>query len=167
VRNKEFISGHWYESQNRYKGDLDYVIPYIISKVKNPEKLVVATNYEETSFMYYLKCKTTIGFLKYNLEADMKIQPDIVIYKKGWDSQNDHEIFLQLLKRAEYVPVYFPVVDYFVNNIPEVSEDKQALRHQFKTLITDKVEDQLEMFVRKEKADSSTDPKYDVKGELK
>ena len=52
------IKGHVYELTNQYKGPLDYVIPFIKDNYKDTEHLVIATNYEETSFMYYLECES-------------------------------------------------------------------------------------------------------------
>jgi len=166
LNNKEFISGHCYEITHRYKGCVDYVVEYIRKNVRHPEDLIISTNYEETSFMYYLKSKVIIGFVRNNLKDDLQYQPDIVIYRKGWKWQRDQKIFLSQLQKTEYIPIYLPITDYYVNNIPELSEDKLANRHQFKTLIPDSSDDQLVMFVRKDKAYMFPVPTYDGNGDF-
>lgn len=168
VRNNELISGHWHEIHHQYKGDLDYIIPYILNNVKSPEKLIVATNYEETSFMYYLKCKTIIGYVNTNLEEDMKNEPDILLYRRKWASNKNNEIFGQFYDRTQYAPVYFPVQDYFVNNIPEINDEilDVFVRHQFETLVAESEEEQLVIYVRKDKAATFPLPKYDGNGKL-
>jgi hypothetical protein len=147
---------------------LDYIIPYILKNVKSPEKLIVATNYEETSFMYYLKCKTIIGYVKNNLEEDMRIEPDILLYRRRWASKENNEIFGQFYDRAKFTPVYFPVQDYYVNNIPEINDEILDIfvRHQFETQVAESENDQLLIYVRKDKAAMFPLPRYDGNGKL-
>lgn len=166
LKNRESIFGHCYELTHRYKGCIDYVIEYIKLNVKHPEDLIISTNYEETSFMYYLKSKVIIGFVKNNLEEDLKYQPDIVIYRRGWGWQEDQEIFMSQLQKVEYIPIYFPIADYPVNNIPEINEEKQAVIHQFKTLTPVGNDERLIMYVRKDKANIFPLPKYNKYGEM-
>ena len=39
---------------------LDYTIPFIKEKYPTSDTLVIAANYEETSYMYYLKSKVVV-----------------------------------------------------------------------------------------------------------
>jgi len=146
--NRDNLAGHWHELWHPYKGPLDFAIPFIQEKFPATDRLVIATNYEETSFMYYLHSKTTIGYVKNNLEADLQVQPDIIVVRRGWLSPQDLEIFAGFLRTAAYEQVAFPVMDYPVNNIPELHEEKMPLRHQFRTLSTSNPDLQLRIFIR-------------------
>lgn len=141
--NRQLLSGHIYELLNQYKGPLDYVIPYIKQNFKHPDKLVIATNYEEFSYMFYLGSKVTIGYVGNNLEEDLKVQPDIIIYRQGWGT--NPEIFNYFLRKEKYKVVSFPVYNYPLNNIPEFNF---AISHLFKTKLATNEEEKLRIFVR-------------------
>jgi len=126
--NVENIRGHVYELTHQYKGPLDHVIPFIKEKYATPEKLVIATNYEETSFMYYLDAKVTYGYVRNNLAQDQLIVPDIIIFREGWDE--GPELFVFYLNSFPYARIKFPVINSPVNNIPELN---CPLKHRFRT----------------------------------
>ena len=48
------LCGRIAELREPYRGPLDHVIPYLVERYPNPADLVIATNYEEFSFMFYL-----------------------------------------------------------------------------------------------------------------
>jgi hypothetical protein len=132
-RNIEYIKGHVYELSHPYKGPLDYLIPYIQETYGKTAGLVIATNYEETSFMYYLESKVIIGYVGNNLEEDRRVVPDIIVFRKGWGNLH-RKIFLDFFGRQRYQRASFPVFDYQVNNIPELNFLPAPPRHQFRTL---------------------------------
>lgn len=131
---------HCYELFHPYKGVLDYGIPFIQSLFKNPESLVIATNYEECSYMYYLKSKIIIGCNNINLREDLKSTPDLIIPRKQWKG-NFSKIIEHFLKKSNYAAYYFPVYDFPVNNYPQLG---YSLEHLFKTKLT---ENEKEMFI--------------------
>jgi len=131
ANNGEFIEGHVYELSHRYQGPLDQIIPFIKQKYANTDNLIIATNYEETSFMYYLGSRVIVGFVGNNLEQDAQAVPDIIIYRKGWGNFGD--VFNGFLQRQRYERISFPVFDRQVNNIPELNP-LFIFPHQFKTL---------------------------------
>jgi uncharacterized membrane protein YuzA (DUF378 family) len=145
AQNSHYLKGHLYEMLNQYRGPLDYVIPYIKENYPYPENLVIATNYEETSFMYYLNAKVTVGYVGNNLEEDARIVPDIIVYRKLWGRFEN--IFANFLGQHAYGRISFPVLDYTVNNIPELNF-LPHIQHRFRTLQTSKDEDKVDMFVR-------------------
>jgi hypothetical protein len=126
----ELLNHHIYELFHQYKGPLDYAIPYIQSNYKDTENLTIATNYEECSLMYYLGSKVIIGYVGNNLEEDMTMTPDIIIFRKKWTYTSKAEIFAPFFAKARYKPVTFEVFDNTVNNIPQISG---PIRHLFKT----------------------------------
>jgi hypothetical protein len=134
-KNVEHLQGHVYELSHQYKGPLDCLIPFIKETYGDTDKLVIATNYEETSFMYYLNSKVIIGYVGNNLEEDIRMVPDIVIFRKGWGTLNLN-IFLDFLQRHRYERVSFPVFDYKMNNMPELNFSPRLFEHQFRTLIS-------------------------------
>jgi len=131
--NWPFIRGHFYELMHRYQGPLDHVIPFIQNRYGEKEGLVVATNYEETSYMYYLGAKVTVGYVGNNIEEDSRIQPDVIIYRKSWE--NFKPVFAKFIQNEPYEEISFPVVDYLVNNIPELHR-QPPFCHQFETQLT-------------------------------
>jgi hypothetical protein len=133
VRNFQHLKGHVYELSHQYKGPLDYLIPFIKETYGDTDQLVIATNYEETSFMYYLKSKVIVGYVGNNLDEDVQAIPDIIVLRKGWG--NLHRwVFVDFLRRYRYRRASFPVLDYKVNNIPELNIS-ELVEHQFRTLI--------------------------------
>lgn len=118
----ESIKGHLYELNHQYKGPLDYAIPYIQEKFKDPSKIIIATNYEENSYMYYLYSKTIVGYVGNNLIEDIKLEPDVIIFRKYFNFDQGYlDIFNSFLEKNKYQAVSFPVFDYPFNNIPELN----------------------------------------------
>jgi len=144
AKNKiEYIKGHIYEMTHQYKGTLDYIIPYIQENFKNTDTLIIATNYEEFSYMYYLKSKVTIGYVYNNLEDDLKHIPDIILFRKAWGT--DPKYFNEFMQKAKYQKVSLPVADYPVNNIPELDF---VIKHLFRTKLAATEQEKTDIFVR-------------------
>ena len=125
------LRGHVFELTHRYQGPLDYVIPFIQGRFGKTDDLVIATNYEETSYMYYLNARVTVGYVGNNIEEDSLIQPDIMVYRGWW--RNFRPFFEDFMQRHPYERISFPVPNHPVNNIPELHHPV-PLRHQFQTL---------------------------------
>lgn len=140
-----YIKGHIYEMTHQYKGPLDYVIPYIKNNFSNTDSIIIATNYEEYSYMYYLKSKVIVGFCNNNIEEDVKQTPDIIMYRKTWGT--DPKVFNDFIQRNRYQKVSFPVADYPVNNIPELDF---VIKHLFKTKLATNENEKTEILVRTE-----------------
>lgn len=137
------ITGHVYELFNQYQGPLDFAIPYIQKKYPRSEDLTIATNYEENAYMFYLKSKTIVGYVKNNLVADLELTPDIIIWRKGQDDKEN--IFSKLQAMAAYKKISFPVYDYNFNNIPELN---LVVPHLFKTKRASDESEKLDMYSR-------------------
>ena len=133
ARNRTLLSGHLTELGTPYKGPLDYAIPFIAQKTTRPDTLTIATNYEETSFMYYLGAKTIVGFVGNNLPADSLASPDVIMYRRAWG--NFPNVFNSYLQRGQgrYKAQQFPVAELPVNNLPEVNF-RPPFNHFFKTV---------------------------------
>ena len=145
-KNIKNISGHLTEISNQYKGPLDYTIPFIKEKFKNTDTLVIAANYEESSYMYYLKSKVIVGFIGNNLGKDSLENPDIIAYRKPWG--NFGSIFQGFAQRAQFIPTGFPIKDNPVNNIPELNF-LPAFNHQFKTIMASQDEEATYLYISK------------------
>ena len=144
--NAEYIAGRVYELNHPYKGPLDYTIPYIKAKFLKTDSLVIAANYEETSYMYYLGSKVVVGYTGNNLKADSASRPDIIAYRKPWGNYQD--IFNGFTQRELYEPVKFPVKDNPVNNIPELNF-MPVFNHQFETVQSANDGDAAYLYIRK------------------
>jgi hypothetical protein len=141
----ESIRGHIYELFHPYQGPLDYAIPYIQTHYPRPADLVIATNYEECAFMYYLDASATIGYIGNNLEEDLKKQPDVIIIRKRWAYTNQENIFGSFFKKADYSRVVFPIADTLVNSFPEVDGTPP---HFYVTRTAESPQEALEIFVK-------------------
>lgn len=145
----EPLAGHVHELLYPYKGPLDFAIPYILENYKDTGKLVIAANYEENSLMYYLGAKVIIGFVKNNLEEDLKETPDAMIFRKYWERDPWELQFF--LEKVGYGKIVFPVLDYPVNNMPDLH---YGVRHLFHTPLARNESDRLEIYVKEREAAS-------------
>jgi len=137
------ISGHVYEITHQYKGPLDFAIPYIKETFPDTSDLIIATNYEELSYAYYLGSKVTIGYVGNNLLEDSTVQPDIIIMRKN--RNNFLETFQMLLLQDSYTAVHFDIDDYDFNNIPELYLAKP---HRYQTTYAKNDEHKLNIYVK-------------------
>ena len=138
----QVLKGYYYELFHPYRGSLDYLIPYIVNKYDEPEKLTIATNYEDICLQYYLHSKIIIGYAKNNLDEDLKLTPDIISYRKGHYNNNPNW-FRQYLNAKKYKLTTFPVYDYPYNNITELNT---AVPHLFQTKYAQNESDALKIF---------------------
>jgi hypothetical protein len=130
VTNRDVLEGHMHELVHQYRGPLDFIIPHIKENIKDHKDLVIATNYEEASFMYYLDAKVIVGYAGNNLEEDSRMLPDAIVYRKEWG--NFRGVFESFLSQRPYRRIAFPVADSPVNNIPELNWFP-PYTHQFRT----------------------------------
>jgi len=142
--NAQYILGYINQITERYEGPLDYTIPYIKEKYPESDKLIIATNYEETSYMYYLKSKVVVGFTGNNLKDDIKTQPHIISYRNKWG--NFVNIFQDYLQKGKYERIAFSVYDNPVNNIPELNFIP-AFNHKFKTIQAKNTQEATELYI--------------------
>lgn len=124
-----FIKGHLAEMSKPVKGPLDYLIPAIKTKYGNTKNIVIATNYEELTYLFYLNCRVILGYNYKNIESDIKETPDVLIYRKNWG--HGVEPFNIFLQKAKYEKESFEVFDSRVNNITELNWFFE--NHKFKT----------------------------------
>jgi hypothetical protein len=147
-RNIARLEKHLYELFHQYRGPIDFVVPFIESHYKNPEDLIIATNYEELDYVYYLGSKVIVGFTGITLDEDLKLRPDIIIIRKR-GAFVDPAVFDRFLDRDKYESFYFPVLDYFVNNIPETA------LHLYKTPLCSDEKKCLSMFIRSDRVNDA------------
>ncbi len=125
------LRGRVAELREPYRGPLDHVIPYLVERYPNPAELVVATNYEDFAFMFYLRATTVFGYYSPERERDLAFVPD-VIFPRPWPV--NLRALEHLASQGSYVPREFPVANTRVNNLPELSPRNQAeLVHRFRS----------------------------------
>ena len=140
------LKGHLYEITHQYKGPLDHTIPYIKENFTRADTLIIAANYEEYAYMYYLNSKVLIGFAGTNVAEEAQLVPDIIAYRKFWP--RFYNVFNNYFQRAAYDPVMFPVADDLINNIPELNL-VPALNHKFKTVHTENPKEATYLYVKR------------------
>ncbi len=144
--NLQNVKGHFYEMSHIYKGPLDFTIPFVKEMFPKTDTLVIAANYEETSYMYYLKCKVIVGYTGNNLAEDSTVNPRIIAYRKFWG--NHVSIFLGYMQKGTFENKSFAVYDNPFNNIPELNV-MPAFNHQFETLPPSSRDNAVCLYIRK------------------
>ncbi len=90
---------------------------------------MIATNYEDPAYMYYLGSHVIVGYYGANLAADIELYPDIIV-PRPWANQRDS--LRKLAERGEYEIKSFPVKSLMANNIPGLSPvNPGGLVHHF------------------------------------
>jgi hypothetical protein len=139
--------GRLAELATPYRGPLDFAIPYLRQRFPHPEDLVIATNYEEYSFMYYLGSHTIVGLALANLSRDRALEPDVVVPRRHWPRS-----LVELgpwLRAGEWEEVRFPVRDLHQNTVPELSPSRFVPDpHHWVTAATDDPEEELVIYLR-------------------
>jgi len=143
--NAPYLEGKFYEATHPYQGPLDAAIPYLKNRFKNTRDLLVATNYEDSSLMYYLDCNIAVGFSGIHKTRDSTRVPDIIFYRKSYG--NHSGVFNYYLNKTKYERVEFSIVDTPVNTISELNFPGAS--HQFKTLFTKNKQEQVHLYIKK------------------
>jgi len=125
------LRGRVYELRHVYRGPLDHVIPHLLEHYDAPGDLVVATNYEGPSLMYYLDCRVLVGFYKANLVRDLLFRPDVIV-PRPWGRAKS--MLGWLASHDKWDETVFPVENLRANNVPSLSPRNQAqLVHRFRS----------------------------------
>jgi hypothetical protein len=111
------------------------VIPYLAEKHPDPSKLVIATNYEEPAFMFYLGSRVTVGFYAPDLERDLALPADVIV-PRPWPDQLG--ALRRLAADGQFEPHAFPVGNLRWNNTPSLSARVGASAgHRFRDPVID------------------------------
>jgi hypothetical protein len=141
------VAGRVRELRTPYRGPLDFVVEWVRASYPRPEALVIATNYEEQSLMYYLGAHVIVGSNLNNLRADRLLEPDLVIPRRRWP-RSLRELG-PLLAKGEWEAVRLPVRDTHWNNVPALSRSRFVPDpHRFETPATDDPDAQLVLYRR-------------------
>ena len=144
------LGDYYYQLTHQYKGPLDEYIPYIMTKYSETDTLVLATNYEELSYMYYLNCKVILGynygFRTLTEDSLKRYDPDILIFRKKWGQ--DPRAYNYYIQQGKFERTSFPTVDWPVNNIADL---EFFVKHQFKTLTTNDEKEKADIFLKVKK----------------
>jgi hypothetical protein len=134
-------------------GPLDYAIPYLAERYEHPDELVIATNYEEYAFMYYLDSHVIVGLSLNNLRRERELAPDVVIPRRRWP-RSLRELG-PFLRAADWEEVRLPVADVHHNNVPALSASRFVpAPHRFETPKTDAPDEQLVLYLRRSSANT-------------
>jgi hypothetical protein len=130
VRGPE-LRGRVAELREPYLGPLDHVIPYLAERYPNSADLVVATNYEDFAFMFYLRATTVLGYYAPETGRDAALVPDVII-PRPWPV--NLRALEHLSNQAPYDVREFPVANVRANNLPELSpRNPTGLVHRFRS----------------------------------
>ena len=125
------LRGHWHEIRVQYRGPIDAIVEALRARYERPEELVIATNYESVSLVYYLGSRVTVGFAGNNLGPDLALQPDVIIRRPWPQGRRALELLAQ---RAPYSAEPLPVRNLRYNNIPQLGRNPFVPElHRFET----------------------------------
>ncbi|MDJ0850957.1 MAG: hypothetical protein QNK04_21510 [Myxococcota bacterium] len=142
------LRGRWAELGTPYRGPLDFVIPFLQERYAEPERLVIATNYEEYAFMYYLGSHVIVGLALNNIRRDRELEPDVVVPRRRWPKSLAE--LRPFLARGEWDVAAFPVPDLHHNNVPWLSRAPFApASHRFRSAVTHDPDEQLVVYLRR------------------
>jgi hypothetical protein len=131
VRSGE-IRGRIGEIRVRYRGPLDFAIPDLLERYRDPAALVIATNYEAHPIMYYLGSHVIVGLSLNNIGNERGLVPDVIIPRRRWP-RSLVEV-RRFLARGDYVPTALSVLDVHYNNVPGLSRlGSTPAPHRFAT----------------------------------
>jgi hypothetical protein len=141
------ISDYLYQCTHPYYGPLDYYIPALKERYKHPENLVIATNYEELCYEYYLGSKVIWGYQNQFIPAEdstiRRYSPDVLIIRPAY--VQDNKPYNYYLQHVQYQKITFPVLDCPVNNMADLHI---FVTHQFRTNYALSEEQKAYMFVK-------------------
>ncbi|HEY8153484.1 MAG TPA: hypothetical protein VII72_05080 [Myxococcota bacterium] len=128
------LAGHVASLRTPVRGPIDFVVDWVRERHPEPERLVIATNYEEEALMYYLGSRVIIGLALNNLAEDRGLEPDLVIPRRRWRSSLPEVV--AFLHRGRWERFTLPVVDLHYNNIPALSRSRFLPDpHRFRTAV--------------------------------
>jgi hypothetical protein len=142
------VRGRVLEIARPYRGPLDFAITRLAAAVPQPAQLVIATNYANHPFMYYLGSHVIVGTNLNNIVRERSLDPDVVIPRRRWPrGQPELRAFLA---RGEYDREALPVRDVHFNNIPALSRSPSTPDvHRFRTPTPETDAARLEIFWRR------------------
>jgi hypothetical protein len=128
------LAGHVASLRTPVRGPIDFIVEWVGERYPDPERLVIATNYEEQALMYYLGSRVIIGLVLNNLIEDRQLAPDLVIPRRRWRSSLPEVV--AFLRRGRWERFALPVVDLHYNNTPSLSRSRFLPDpHRFRTAV--------------------------------
>ena len=89
---------------------------------------MIATNYANHPFMYYLGSHVIVGTNLNNIVRERSLDPDVVIPRRRWP-RGQRELRAFLARGGEYAREALPVRDVHFNNIPALSRSRFDAGH--------------------------------------
>jgi hypothetical protein len=152
------VAGRLRELRDPVRGPLDFAIPFLAKRYREPRRLVIATNYESFPLMAYLGSHVIVGLSGANLARDRTLRPDVVIPRKTWPQHLD--VLAGFLREGDFERHVLPVMDAPYNTIPELGRwPTVPLTHPFETRIPRSERESLELFVRVDASAARADPR--------
>jgi hypothetical protein len=143
----EDLRGRLVEIAHPVHGPLDFAITHLAETTPRPAELVIATNYANHPFMYYLGARVIVGTNLNNIVRERRLDPDVVIVRRRWP-RGQREL-REFLARGGYQRETLPVRDTHFNNIPALSRSRSTPdTHRFRTPVPEDDEARLEIYRR-------------------
>jgi hypothetical protein len=141
----EAVRGRLLEITTPVLGPLDFAIARILEEVPEPAELVVATNYANHPFMFYLGSHVIVGTNLNNIVAERRLVPDVIVPRRRWP--RGWSELRAFLARGVYRSEQLPVRDLHFNQIPALTRSASIPDvHRFETAVPTDRAPALEIF---------------------
>ncbi len=141
----EAVRGRLLEISTPVRGPLDFAIARILEEVPEPAELVIATNYANHPFMFYLGSHVIVGTNLNNIVVERSLVPDVVIPRRRWPRGRSE--LRAFLARADYKREQLPVRDLHFNQMPALTRSPSIPDvHRFETALPTDRAPALEIF---------------------
>ncbi|MBW2667674.1 MAG: hypothetical protein JRE13_15420 [Deltaproteobacteria bacterium] len=141
----EAVRGRLLEISTPVRGPLDFAIARILEEVPEPAELVIATNYANHPFMFYLGSHVIVGTNLNNIVVERSLVPDVVIPRRRWPRGRSE--LRAFLARANYSSEQLPVRDLHFNQMPALTRSPSIPDvHRFETALPTDRAPALEIF---------------------
>jgi len=143
----EAVRGRLLEITTPVRGPLDFAIERILEEAPDPAALVIATNYANHPFMYYLGSHVIVGTNLNNIVAERRLQPDLVVPRRRWPRGRAE--LRSFLAHGDYRRELLPVRDLHFNSIPALTRTPSIPDvHRFETALPSERAPALELYWR-------------------
>ena len=152
------LRGRIAELREPVRGPVDFAVEHLRQRYPDPERLVIATNYEAHPLMFHLRSRVIVGLAGNNLLEERKLSPDVVIPRGRWPRRLPE--LERFLARGQWEEVVLPVLDVHYNQIPSLSPSPTTPEpHRFATPRSDDPARGLRVYHRRApEASGSADP---------
>jgi hypothetical protein len=129
---REALAGRLAELREPVRGPLDFAVAHLRERYPQPERLLIASNYEAQPLMFYLGSRVIVGLAQGDIENEPTLEPDVVIPRRRWP--RSLAALRPFVARGSWQEERLPVLDTHYNNVPSLTPSPATPDpHRFRT----------------------------------